>query len=287
MKKFFLAALAAAPVLFSACNNGSPKASLKTDIDTISYEMGLVMAPSESDLQGYLVQNGSDSAYVDEFMKGYMEGIKAGDDKKDIAYNLGLQFGLQQKAQMPMMGQQVFHGDSTKKVSVKNFVAGFTSFAKGKTTLKRKGKLVDKEEANKHIMAYMFSKTRKESADFMGKKAKEAGVKKLSNGILYKVVTDSKSTDRVTASDSVKVKYEGKLTNGTVFDNSNRQPGGTATLSLKNVIKGWQTAIPQMPVGSTWEIYIPYDQAYGEQGSGPIPPYSALIFTITLEGKAK
>jgi len=121
----------------------------------------------------------------------------------------------------------------------------------------------------------------------MGKKAKEAGVKKLSNGILYKVVTDSKSADRVTASDSVKVKYEGKLTNGTVFDNSNRQPGGTATLSLKNVIKGWQAAIPQMPVGSTWEIYIPYDQAYGEQGSGPIPPYSALIFTITLEGKAK
>jgi len=83
MKKFFLAALAAAPVLFSACNNGSPKASLKTDIDTISYEMGLVMAPSESDLQGYLVQNGSDSAYVDEFMKGYLEGIKAGDDKQD------------------------------------------------------------------------------------------------------------------------------------------------------------------------------------------------------------
>jgi len=162
MKKFFLAALAAAPVLFSACNNGSPKASLKTDIDTISYEMGLVMAPSESDLQGYLVQNGSDSAYVDEFMKGYMEGIKAGDDKKDIAYNLGLQFGMQQKAQMPMMGQQVFQGDSTKKVSVKNFVAGFTSFAKGKTTLKREGKLVDKEEANKHIMAYMFSKIRKE-----------------------------------------------------------------------------------------------------------------------------
>lgn len=287
MKKFFLAALAAAPALFSACNNGSPKASLKTDTDTVSYEMGLVMAPSESDLQGYLVQNESDSAYVDEFIKGYMEGMKSGDDKKDIAYNLGLQFGLQQKAQIPMMGQQVFQGDSTKKVSVKNFVAGFCSFAKGKTTLKRDGKLVDKEEANKHIMSYMYNKVKKESVAFMEKKAKEKGVKKLSNGILYKVVTDSKSADRVAASDSVKVKYEGKLANGTVFDNSNRQPGGTATLSLKNVIKGWQAAIPQMPVGSTWEIYIPYDQAYGEQGSGPIPPYSALIFTITLEGKAK
>lgn len=287
MKKFILAALVAAPVLFSACNNGSPKASLKTDIDTVSYEMGLVMAPSESELQGYLVQNGSDSAYVDEFIKGYMEGMKAGDDKKEIAHNLGLQFGLQQKAQMPMMEQQVFQGDSTKKVSIKNFVAGFTSFTKGKTALKREGKLVDKELANKHIVEYMFSKLKKESAEFMAKKAKENGIKQLKDGILYKVVTDSKSADRVSATDSVKVKYEGKLVNGTVFDNSNRQPGGVATLSLKNVIKGWQAAIPQMPVGSTWEIYVPYEQAYGEQGTGPIPPYSALIFTITLEGVAK
>lgn len=287
MKKILLAALVAAPALFSACNNGSPKASLKTDIDTVSYEMGLVMAPSESELQGYLVQNGSDSTYVDEFIKGFVEGMRAGDDKKEIAYNLGLQFGLQQKAQMPMMEKQVFQGDSTRKVSVKNYVAGFTSFTKGKTAMKRAGKLVDKEEANKHIVEYMFSKLKKESADFMAKKAKETGVKQLKDGILYKVITDSKSADRVSATDSVKVKYEGKLVNGTVFDNSNRQPGNIATLSLKNVIKGWQTAIPQMPVGSTWEIYVPYEQAYGEQGTGPIPPYSALIFTITLEGVAK
>lgn len=287
MKKFFFAAIVTAPLFFGACNNGSTKANLKTDIDTVSYEIGLMMAPTEAELQGYLVQNGSDSAYVEEFMKGFMEGIKSGDDKKQIAHDLGLQFGLQQKSQLPMIERQVFQGDSTKKVSIKNYVSGFTDFTKAKTKLKREGKLVDKEEANKHIMQFMFTKVKKESADFMAKKAKEAGVKKLANGILYKVVKESASTERVSATDSVKVKYEGKLANGTVFDSSNRMKDSIATLSLKNVIKGWQVAIPQMPVGSTWEIYIPYDQAYGEQGSGAIPPFSALIFTITLDGKAK
>lgn len=287
MKKIFLVAIAAATTLLTACNNGSPKASLKSDIDTLSYEMGLVMSASDADFANYLTQQGSDSAYVDEFIKGYIEGMKAGDDKKQIAYNLGLQTGLQMKSQVPMFEGQVFQGDSTKKISIKNFIAGFTDFARGKVSLKLDGKLVTKEEANKQIMAYMFSKFKKEGAEFMAKKAKEQGVKEIAQGVLYKVITPSQSTERVSATDSIIVKYEGKLANGQVFDSSERQKGGTATLSLKNVIKGWQIAIPRMPIGATWEIYVPAELAYGEQGSGPIPPYSALTFKITLVGKAK
>lgn len=287
MKKIIWAATVAAAVLLSACNNGTPKADLKNEVDTLSYEMGMVMSTPEGDIQNYLSQQGSDSAYVDEFLKGYMNGLRSGDDKKQMAYNLGMQAGMQMKMQLPMIEKQVFQADSTKKVSVKNFVAGFTAFAKNKTDLKVNGKLVTKDEANKHIMAYMFKKFKNESAQFMAKKAKEAGVKKLAGGILYKEINKSASTERVAATDSVIVKYEGRLANGQVFDSSARQPGGTATLNLKNVIKGWQTAISAMPVGATWEVYIPAELGYGEQGSGPIPPYSALIFKITLMGKAK
>lgn len=287
MKKIIWAATVAAAVLLSACNNGTPKADLKNEVDTLSYEMGMVMSTPEGDIQNYLSQQGSDSAYVDEFLKGYMNGLRSGDDKKQMAYNLGMQAGMQMKMQLPMIEKQVFQADSTKKVSVKNFVAGFTAFAKNKTDLKVNGKLVTKDEANKHIMAYMFKKFKNESAQFMAKKAKEAGVKKLAGGVLYKEINKSASTERVAATDSVIVKYEGRLANGQVFDTSARQPGGTATLNLKNVIKGWQTAISAMPVGATWEVYIPAELGYGEQGSGPIPPYSALIFKITLMGKAK
>lgn len=286
MKKI-LAATFAVAALLSSCNNGTPKANLKTDIDTLSYEMGMVMSADEQDFANMLKQQGSDSAYVDAFLKGYAEGMKAGDDKKKMAYNLGLQAGMQIKMQLPMMEQQVFQGDSTKKVSVKNFVAGFLAQAKGKTTLKVDGKLVDKKEANKRILAYMFAKQRKEGQEFIAKKSKEKGVQKLSEGVLYKVIEAGSGTERCAATDSVKVKYEGKLINGTVFDSSERQDGGIATIDLKNVIKGWQIAIPQMPVGATWEIYLPAEVGYGENGTGPIPPFSALIFKITNLGKVK
>lgn len=286
MKKI-LAATFAVAALLSSCNNGTPKANLKTDIDTLSYEMGMVMSADEQDFANMLKQQGSDSAYVDAFLKGYTEGMKAADDKKKMAYNLGLQAGMQIKMQLPMMEQQVFQGDSTKKVSVKNFVAGFLAQAKGKTTLKVDGKLVDKKEANKRILAYMFAKQRKEGQEFIAKKSKEKGVQKLTEGVLYKVIEAGSGTERCAATDSVKVKYEGKLVNGTVFDSSERQDGGIATIDLKNVIKGWQIAIPQMPVGATWEIYLPAEVGYGENGTGPIPPFSALIFKITNLGKVK
>lgn len=281
MNKIVLATAVAATALLSACNNGAPKANLKTDVDTLSYEMGMVMSPGEQ-VGNYLAQAGSDSSYVDEFIKGFTDGVQAGDDKKKMAYYMGVMQGLQSKMQMPQIEAQVFSNDTTKKVSVKNFVSGYAAMIKNKTALKENGKLVDKEAANKHIIDYMFSKQKKQSADFMEKKSKEAGVKKLSEGVLYKVVTPSTSTERCTANDSVVVSFEGKLADGNVFDSSKHQKDGVVTLSLKNVIKGWQIAIPQMPVGATWEIYVPYDLAYGERGTGPIPPYSALTFRITL-----
>mgnify|MGYP000603403576 FL=1 len=68
MKKIILAAIIAATGLTS-CNNGQPKANLKSDIDTLSYEMGMAMSQSEGEFQNYLSQSGSDSAYVDELLK--------------------------------------------------------------------------------------------------------------------------------------------------------------------------------------------------------------------------
>lgn len=254
---------------------------MKTEIDTISYELGIAMSPGEQ-LVGYLTQAGSDSAYVDEFLKGFSEGMKVGDNKKKMAYYIGVMQGLQSKMQMPQLESQIFSGDSTKKVNMKNFISGYTALVKHKTALKIDGKLVDREEANKHIMAYIYGKQKTASAEFMAAKGKEAGVQKLEKGVLYKVIENSNSTERATVNDSVVVKYEGTLTAGQVFDTSANQPDGVATLSLKNVIEGWKIALPQMPVGATWEIYIPYDLAYGEQGTGPIPPYSALTFKITL-----
>ena len=80
----------------------------------------------------------------------------------------------------------------------------------------------------------------------------------------------------------MKVNYEGRLIDGKVFDSSYKR-GEPNTFKANQVIKGWTEALTMMPVGSKWELYIPYDLAYGERGAGnDIKPYETLIFTVEL-----
>ena len=55
-------------------------------------------------------------------------------------------------------------------------------------------------------------------------------------------------------------------------------------MSVGTAIEGWKIALTHMPVGSVWEVYVPYDKAYGGQGTGPIPPFANVIFKIQLDG---
>lgn len=85
-----------------------------------------------------------------------------------------------------------------------------------------------------------------------------------------------------TRSDKVKVHYEGRLLDGTVFDSSYKR-NEPSEFTPTQVIKGWTEALTMMPVGSKWQLYIPYELAYGERGAGEdIKPYSTLIFDVEL-----
>lgn len=282
MKRILLAATVAAAAIVSSCNH-NPKANLKNDIDTVSYEMGMLMSPGEQ-LPAYLTQAGSDSTAIADFVKGYVDGIAAGNDKKKQAYYMGVMQGMQSKMQMSQLEGQIFQGDSTKKVNTKNFVAGFCDAINESIVLKNeKGdSMLTKEEANQHIMQYMFSKLKNEGAEFLAKKEKEAGVKKLAEGVLLKEVKAGDGTTKPTLNDSIVVTYEGTLTDGNMFDTSAHRDGNKATFALKNMIGGWQIAMPEMSKGGEYEIYVPYQQAYKETGHMGIPPFAALVFKVTL-----
>lgn len=120
------------------------------------------------------------------------------------------------------------------------------------------------------------------SEAFMEKVEKEEGVKPLGGGVFYKEL-QAGSGAKPTDSSKVRVNYEGRLIDGTVFDSSYER-GEAASFPLNGVIQGWQIALKAMPVGSTWEVYIPQYYAYGATGSNSIPPYSALIFKVELLG---
>ena len=115
---------------------------------------------------------------------------------------------------------------------------------------------------------------------FLAENAKKEGVKTLANGVQYKVIKEG--TGAIPTDTSlVKVHYEGRLINDSIFDSSYKR-GEPTTFRANQVIKGWTEALCHMPAGSVWEVYIPQDQAYGEREQNIIKPFSALIFKIEL-----
>lgn len=120
---------------------------------------------------------------------------------------------------------------------------------------------------------------------FLAANAKKPGIKTTASGLQYEVI-QAGNGPRPKASDSVKVHYEGKLIDGTVFDSSIAR-GEPITFPLNGVIPGWTEGVQLMPVGSKYRFYIPSKLAYGETGAGTIPPNSTLIFDVELLGIEK
>ena len=134
MKKLFIAAvMAVAAMGMTSCGNSTPKPNLKTDVDTLSYAMGLSQTQG---LKEYLVQMDIDTTYIDAFVKGLNEGANAGDDKKKAAYFAGVNIGQQISNRMVKgINHEIFGEDSTKTISLKNFMAGFITGVTGKKGL--------------------------------------------------------------------------------------------------------------------------------------------------------
>ncbi len=122
---------------------------------------------------------------------------------------------------------------------------------------------------------------KKEGEAFLAANKTKEGVVSLPSGLQYKILTPG-TGPKPAASDTVACNYRGTLVNGTEFDASTKH-GGPVTFPVSGVIKGWTEALQLMPVGSKWQLFIPADLAYGDQGAGAdIPPGSTLIFEIEL-----
>ncbi|MBQ8047740.1 MAG: FKBP-type peptidyl-prolyl cis-trans isomerase [Prevotella sp.] len=286
MKKITFMALAAiTAATFTSCGNQTPNASLKNDIDTLSYAFGLGQSQG---IEDYFNYQGIDSAYIGAFIKGLNDGAAAGDNKKKDAYYAGVQIGQQIARQwVKGLNGEVFGQDSTQTVSLKNILAGF---ANGAT---KNYKYMDQETAQQIFQQKMadikkvyvekeYGPNKEAGEKFLAENAKKDGVQTLESGVQYKVITEGKGAIPTDTS-MVKVNYEGKLIDGTVFDSS-YQRGTPATMKANEVIKGWTEALVRMPVGSKWEVYIPQEMGYQDRNMGNIKPFSALVFTIELLG---
>ena len=130
-------------------------------------------------------------------------------------------------------------------------------------------------------IAEKAQKNLKDGQTYLDNNKKQTGIVTLPSGLQYKIKTAGKG-EKPGADDTVTVDYEGRLINGKVFDSSEKQ-GHPISFKVNQVIPGWTEVLQLMPVGSTWEVFIPANLAYGAQAVGPmIGPNETLIFNIHL-----
>jgi len=255
-------------------------------VDTVpmsefSYAFGIAQT---NGLLNYLVQRmGVDTTYMADFLQGFEYAEMTPEVLKLKAWVSGTEIRRQLEGQiLPQANRQV--NDSVDLLDKDLFIDGFRSAIQGTTRIPQDSA---QAVANRQLAYYhrvkmdsKYGANRIAGENFLKENAKKDSVKVTPSGLQFKVLTAGTGpvpTDK----QRVKVHYEGKLLDGTVFDSSykRQQP---ATFACDQVIKGWTEALTMMPVGSKWQLFIPQELAYGDREAGKIPPYSMLIFTVDL-----
>ena len=184
------------------------------------------------------------------------------------------------------MGSQLRQGGlESGDITAADFLAGFTDALKGADS-----RVTDADvekamtELGKKVEARMQAASKANLAKataFLDENKKKDGVIALPSGLQYQVV--KQGTGATPKADStVMVHYEGKLTDGTVFDSS-IQAGEPRSFKVNQVVPGWTEALTRMKAGDKWKLVIPPTLGYGERGiPGVIPPNSALLFDVEL-----
>ena len=256
--------------------------------DSLSYAAGMAQT---NGLIPYITQQlRVDTAYMQDFMHGLMMGTKTVEDPAARARFVGLQIGnMIVERMIPSISEQL--KDSPDSLNAELFKKGFLA------SLKKDTLLYTQEAAERFFQDRMaadkaaksekqYGANRRAGEEFLAENGKKEGVVTLPSGLQYKVIVKGEGEIPRDTS-KVIVKYEGKTVDGKIFDSSYTRTDPTNTFQANRLIKGWTEALTRMPVGSTWELFIPYQLAYGESGSGEIKPYSALIFKVELIGIEK
>lgn len=241
---------------------------LKSSADSLSYVAGM---NATRGLIPYIQQSFQvDTAYMENFLRGYKDALAMGINQT-VAYSAGMEVAkLVEKRVYPGTKEELKStGDSISHAMFQN---GFIAALANDTTFFTSKAAADFQ---KEALAGAGEK-------FLAANAKKPGVKVLPSGLQYKVITEGHG-EVPKASDEVEVIYEGRLIDGTVFDATSKHGGSkTDKFRANGLIKGWTEALTLMPVGSKWQVYIPYELAYGERQAGQIPPYSTLVFDLEL-----
>ena len=178
-------------------------------------------------------------------------------------------------------------GQQLKNMNIENF--SIESFAKSIADVMSGAKTeMTAVEAQKMLNEYFQEKEAQDAKKnieagkaYLKENGSRDGVVTTASGLQYEVLQEGTGKSPK-ATDKVRCHYEGRLTDGTVFDSS-YQRGEPADFGLNQVIAGWTEGVQLMKEGAKYRFHIPYLLGYGERGAGAsIPPYATLVFDVEL-----
>ncbi|RRJ83242.1 FKBP-type peptidyl-prolyl cis-trans isomerase [Aestuariirhabdus litorea] len=194
-------------------------------------------------------------------------------DEGRVSYGIGRQMGDQ-------LRENSFEGVDIELVK-RGLGDAFNGLASAVSAQELQGAFQVISERVRAAQAEQHKALAAEGEQFLAQNAEREGVVVLESGLQYEILEEGDG-DKPGLNSTVRTHYHGSLVNGTVFDSSVER-GQPAEFPVSGVIRGWTEALQLMPTGSKWRLYIPYQLAYGEQGShGAIPPFAALIFEVQL-----
>lgn len=196
-------------------------------------------------------------------------------DKDKFSYALGMNFGGGFKKQGLDVDPAVF-----AKAFAEAYAGSKTAMTEDEMRGLLQAKATELRQKQQAEQAEKAASAQKEGEAFLAANKAKDGVVALPSGLQYKILKAG-TGQKPTADDTVVCNYKGNLIDGTEFDASDKH-GGPATFTVKGVIAGWTEALQLMPVGSKWQLFVPSNLAYGQNGPPGIGANQTLIFEVEL-----
>ncbi len=296
MKKTFVSiAMAGLALVSVSCNNSASGVSEadKAFNDSIAVFMGRANGAMLAQNMDQLPAEELAKFKKESFLRGFKSVLMA--DTGDVAYQYGVQIGLNIARQLQMFDKDSVNVDREKMFS--NFSKAFLADSINQTELTRdmgtfeglmqqvqqkiQSRQMHARAAQEASRAAQAEENKAKGAEYIANAIKEdAAIKTTESGLAYKVVKQGTGATP-TESDLVKVHYTGKLIDGTVFDSSVDR-GEPADFAITQVVPGFGEGLKMMNKGSKYILYIPSNLAYGDNATGSIPAGSTLVFEVEV-----
>ncbi|MCI9607231.1 MAG: FKBP-type peptidyl-prolyl cis-trans isomerase [Muribaculaceae bacterium] len=296
MKKTFVSiAMAGLALVSVSCNNSASGVSEadKAFNDSIAVFMGRANGAMLAQNMDQLPAEELAKFKKESFLRGFKSVLMA--DTGDVAYQYGVQIGLNIARQLQMFDKDSVNVDREKMFS--NFSKAFLADSINQTELTRdmgtfeglmqqvqqkiQSRQMQARAAQEASRAAQAEENKAKGAEYIANAIKEdAAIKTTESGLAYKVVKQGTGATP-TESDLVKVHYTGKLIDGTVFDSSVDR-GEPADFAITQVVPGFGEGLKMMNKGSKYILYIPSNLAYGDNATGSIPAGSTLVFEVEV-----